>query len=169
MTKDKIYSVMKFIASMSNCSAINKTNELSGHIPYTRDDEHNTLFLAMPLTDMFMMHVFPVSYKIAWDKFLEHEFDEEDVKFIQISRGEAVLFKSSTVFGLCCYNNIINDIGTSTANVPFHDVAIHCYINLPGYNPPPEAMNSETHVVKSHNGNTKNIDGYFAYEKELCK
>ena len=45
-----------------------------------------------------------------------------------------------------------------------HDIAIHFYINLPGYNTPPEAMHSDTNVMKSHNGEKKNIDGYFAYE-----
>ena len=45
---------------------------------------------------------------------------------------------------------------------PVHYIAIHCYIILPGYHTPPEAMHSETHVVKSHNGEKKNIDGYFS-------
>ena len=86
---------------MSTCSAITKTEKFSGHRPYTRDDEHDTLFLVMPITDMFMMHVFPGSHKIDQEKFSDHEFDETNVKFIQISRGEAVLFKSRTLFGHC--------------------------------------------------------------------
>ena len=44
-----------------------------------------------------------------------------------------------------------------TKNDSFHDIAIHCYINLPGYNTPPEAMHSETHVVKSNNGENKKL------------
>ena len=85
VSEENIHSVIKFVASMSTFSAITKTKEFSGHIPYTRDDEHDTLFLVMPLTDMFMMHVFPGSHKIATDKLSDHKFDETKVKFIQIS------------------------------------------------------------------------------------
>ena len=80
---------------------------------------------------------------------------------------EAVLFKSRTVFGHCEYKNKIDTAGVSKTNDPVHDVEIHCYINLPGYNTPPEAMHSDTHVVKSHNGEKKNIDGYFEDENDF--
>ena len=93
VSKYNIHSVTKFVASMSTCSAITKTEKISGHRPYTRDKEHDTLFLVMSLTDIFMMHVFTGSHKIAQYKFSEHEFDETKAKFIQISCGEAVLFK----------------------------------------------------------------------------
>ena len=64
---------------MSTCSAITKTIEFAGHRRYTRDDKHDTLFLVMKITDMFMMHVFPGSHKIARDKLSDHEFDETKV------------------------------------------------------------------------------------------
>ena len=77
VSKDNIHSVMKFVASMSTCSAITKTKEFSDHRPYTIDDEHNIMFLVMTLTDMFMMHLFPGSHKILQDKFSDHEFYEK--------------------------------------------------------------------------------------------
>ena len=104
---------------------------------------------------MFMMHAFPGSHKIAHDKLSEYKFDETKVNFIQISCGEAVLFKSRTVFGHFDYNNKVDAAEVSKTNDPVHDIAIHCYINLPGYNTPPEAMHSEAHVVKSYNGKKK--------------
>ena len=55
----------------------------------------------------------------------------------------------------------------SKTNDPVHDIAIHCYINLPGYNTPPKAMYSETHVVKSHNGENKYIVVCFADENDF--
>ena len=58
-----------------------------------------------------MMHLFIVSHKISQDKLSDHEFDETNVKFIQISCGEAVLFKSRTVFVHCEYNNKIEVAG----------------------------------------------------------
>ena len=75
--KENIHSVMKFVASMSTCSANTKTEYFSGHKQYTRDGEHNTLFLVMPITEIFMMHLFPGSHKIAQDKLSEYEFDEK--------------------------------------------------------------------------------------------
>ena len=42
----------------------------------------------------------------------------------------------------------IKGIAVTKTNDLFHDIKIHCYINLPGYNYPPEVMNSDTHVVK---------------------
>ena len=124
----------------------------------------------MPLTYMFMMHVFPGYHKIAQEKMSDHEFDETYVQFIQISCGDAVLFKSRTEFGHCEYNNKIKGIPVSKTNDTVSDIAIHCYVNLPGYNNPPEVMHSDNHVVKSHNGEEKNIDGYFADENyfERC-
>ena len=114
-----------------------------------------------------MMHVFSGSQKISQVKFSDHEFDETKVKFIQISRGEAVLFKSRTLFGHFEYNSKVDSAGVSKTNDPVHDIAIHCYINLPGYNNPPEEMNLETHVLKYCNGEKKIIDGYFEDENDF--
>ena len=77
VTKGKIHSVMKFVASISTCSVITKTNEFSGQRPYTRDDKNDSLFLVMSLTNMFMMHLTAASQTIAQDKLSEHEFDEK--------------------------------------------------------------------------------------------
>ena len=81
---------MNFFASMSSCSAITKSEKLSGHRTFTRDYKQNTLFFVMPITDIFIMHLFPLSHKIAQEKLSDHEFDETNVKFIQISCGEAI-------------------------------------------------------------------------------
>ena len=55
-----------------------------------------------------MLRAFPGSHKISKDKLSDHEFDETKVKFIQISCGEAVIFKSRTLFGHCEYNNKVD-------------------------------------------------------------
>ena len=135
MFQRNIHSVMKCIDSMSTCSAITKTKEFSGHRPYTRDGKDNTLLLAMPLTDMFMMHAFPGSHKIAQDKFSEYDFDETKFNFIQIYCGEAVLFKSRTLFGHWEHNNKVDAAGVSKANVPFHDIICDQMTKTNGKNP----------------------------------
>ena len=104
VSKGNINSVMKFVALMSSFSSISKSLKFSVHITYTRDDKHDTLFLVMPITKIFIMHLFPGSHKISQEKFLDHEFDKTNIKFIQISHGEAVLFNSRTVFVHCEYN-----------------------------------------------------------------